>query len=115
MVCLDFLAIQVRDLERAGDFYERHLGMLREAQAVQGVVAFRTATIPFAVREPLPGTDLDAGPVGIGIAASRPSVVVIDISSTNGAGYRANLPRVTPTCRWSCTLVGLQCRISGRP
>jgi predicted enzyme related to lactoylglutathione lyase len=44
--------------------------MQREAQAPPGVIAFKTATIPFAVREPLPGTDLDAGQVGIGIAVS---------------------------------------------
>ncbi len=34
------------------------------------MVAFQTAPIPFAVREPLPGTDLDAGPAGLGVSIS---------------------------------------------
>ncbi|MFG1626780.1 VOC family protein [Kribbella sp. NPDC049227] len=66
----DFLALQVRDLERSADFYEGYLGLEREPAAPPGVIVFRSATIPFAIREPLPGTDLDAGPVGVGIAVS---------------------------------------------
>lgn len=66
----DFLAIQVNDLERSAGFYERELGLQRAAGSPPGVVAFRTLPIPFAVREPLPGTDLDAGPVGLGVSLS---------------------------------------------
>jgi hypothetical protein len=47
----------VRDLER-------------ESSAPPGLVVFRTVPIPFAVREPLPGTDLDAGPPGLGVSVS---------------------------------------------
>jgi len=42
----------------------------RAPGAPTGVVAFRTSTIPFAVREPLAGTDLDAGPPGLGVSLS---------------------------------------------
>ncbi len=31
---------------------------------------FDTKPIPFAVRDPLPGTDLDAGPAGLGVLVS---------------------------------------------
>jgi predicted enzyme related to lactoylglutathione lyase len=66
----DFLAIQVRDLQHSADFYERELGLQRAAGSPPGVVAFQTAPIPFAIREPLPGTDLDAGPAGLGVSLS---------------------------------------------
>ncbi len=66
----DFLAVQVRDVERAAAFYEHKLGLKRAPGAPAGVVAFQTSTIPFAVREPLPGTDLDAGPPGLGVSLS---------------------------------------------
>jgi predicted enzyme related to lactoylglutathione lyase len=66
----DFLSIQVRDLERATAFYERELGLEPAPGSPPGVVAFRTSPIPFAVREPLPGTNLDAGPPGLGVLLS---------------------------------------------
>lgn len=66
----DFLAIQVRDLQRSAGFYERELGLQRAAGSPPGVIAFQTAPIPFAIREPMPGTDLDAGPVGLGVSLS---------------------------------------------
>lgn len=66
----DFLALQVRDLGRSAEFYSSQLGLQRLAGVPPGVVAFETATIPFAVREPLPGTDLDAGPPGLGVSVS---------------------------------------------
>lgn len=66
----DFLGLQVRDLERAAAFYERELGLERMPGAPAGVVAFQTSPIPFAVRDVLPGTDLDAGPVGLGVSVS---------------------------------------------
>ena len=66
----DFLSIQVRDLLRSASFYQRELGLLPMAGSPPGVVAFQTSPIPFAVREPLPGTDLDAGPAGLGVLLS---------------------------------------------
>lgn len=66
----DFLALQVHDLERAAAFYENEIGLRRAPESPPGVIAFVTATIPFAVREPLPGTDLAAGPAGVGVSVS---------------------------------------------
>ncbi|MFK0249668.1 VOC family protein [Amycolatopsis azurea] len=56
----DFFSLQVRDLDRAAAFYETHLGLSRLPVAPPHAVVFGTETIPFAVREPVPGTDLDA-------------------------------------------------------
>ncbi len=68
----DFIALQVRDLERATAFYQQQIG-LKQAQTpegVTGVVVFETSTIPFGLREPLEGTDLEAGPLGLGVSLS---------------------------------------------
>lgn len=64
-----FVALQVRDLERAAPFYETHLGLARAA-GPPGAVVFAAAPIAFAVREPLPGVDLDAASPrpGLGVA-----------------------------------------------
>jgi len=64
----DFLALQVRDLERAADFYENQLGLRRVPASPPGAVVFATEPVAFAVREPLPGVDLDAGSPGLGVA-----------------------------------------------
>jgi len=64
----DFLALQVRDVERAAGFYERELGLRRADASPPDAVVFDTAPVPFAVRTPLPGTDLDAGRPGLGVA-----------------------------------------------
>lgn len=53
----DFLALQVTDLERAADFYDQ-LGLRRADSSPPGAVVFDTGAVSFAVREPLPGTDL---------------------------------------------------------
>ncbi len=66
----DFLALQVRDLDRAADFYRTQLGLTAMPDNPPGAVVFATRPIPFAVREPLPGVDLDA-------AAPRPGVGVV--------------------------------------
>ncbi|GAA0850565.1 VOC family protein [Streptosporangium amethystogenes subsp. fukuiense] len=65
----DFIALQVRDVEAAAAFCEKHLGLRRASASPPGAVVFATAPIPFAVREPLPGMDLDdvARP-GLGVA-----------------------------------------------
>jgi predicted enzyme related to lactoylglutathione lyase len=56
----DFVALQVRDVATAAAFYETHLGLRRAATSPPGAVVFDTAPIALAVREPLPGVDLDA-------------------------------------------------------
>lgn len=65
----DFIALQVRDVRRAAAFYEEHLGLTRAAASPPGAVVFDTHPVPFAVREPLPGVDLDATErPGLGVA-----------------------------------------------
>jgi predicted enzyme related to lactoylglutathione lyase len=65
----DFLALQVRDVHRAAAFYQQHLGLRRAPASPPGAVVFATTPIPFAVRNPLPGVDLDtAGQPGLGVA-----------------------------------------------
>ena len=65
----DFIALQVRDLERAAAFYETHLGLRRAPASPPHAIVFDTKPTSFAVREPLPGVDLDAvGQPGIGVA-----------------------------------------------
>jgi predicted enzyme related to lactoylglutathione lyase len=65
----DFIALQARDVEAAAAFYERQLGLRRAPASPPGAVVFATAPIPFAVREPLPGVNLDAaGRPGAGVA-----------------------------------------------
>jgi predicted enzyme related to lactoylglutathione lyase len=65
----DFIALQVRDVEAAAAFYEKHLGLRRAPASPPGAVVFATEPVPFAVREPLPGVDLDgAARPGLGVA-----------------------------------------------
>lgn len=56
----DFIALQVRDLDRSSAFYETHLELRRAPFSPPHAVVFATTPIAFAVREPLPGVDLDA-------------------------------------------------------
>lgn len=63
-----FLALQVRDIEAAAGFYETQLGLTRAAQSPPGAVVFATSPVAFAVRNPLPGTDLRSGQPGLGVA-----------------------------------------------
>ncbi|GAA3763897.1 VOC family protein [Micromonospora maritima] len=56
----DFIALQVRDVEAAATFYETRLGLRRAPTGPPHAVVFATDPVPFAVREPLPGVDLDA-------------------------------------------------------
>ncbi|MEW2547237.1 VOC family protein [Streptomyces sp. NPDC047002] len=64
----DFIALQVRDVAAAAEFCEKNLGLRRTPAAPPGAVVFDTKPCPMAVREPLPGTDLDAGRPGLGVA-----------------------------------------------
>jgi len=63
-----FIALQVRDVAAAADFYETALGLTRAPASPPGAVVFTTEPIAFAVREPAPGVDLEAGPLGLGVA-----------------------------------------------
>lgn len=57
---VDFIALQVRDLSAAAAFYETRLGLRRAPVSPPHAVVFATTPIAFALREPLPGVDLDA-------------------------------------------------------
>jgi predicted enzyme related to lactoylglutathione lyase len=66
----DFISFQVRDLDAAQAFYERYLGLVRSPAGPPHAVVFTTAPIAFALRDVVPGTDLEAVPQpGVGIAA----------------------------------------------
>lgn len=56
----DFIALQVRDVAASASFYETRLGLRRAHASPPGAVVFATAPVALAVREPLPGLDLDA-------------------------------------------------------
>ena len=82
-----FIALQVRDVEKAAAFYEANLGLTRAAQSPPGAVVFNT-TPAFAVRNPTPGTDLESGPLGLGVAlwmGSNDPQGVHDRLASNGA------------------------------
>lgn len=63
----DFIALQVRDLEKAAAFYEDVVGLTRAPFSPPHAVVFDTQPT-FAVRDPSPGVDLDSGEVGLGVA-----------------------------------------------
>lgn len=63
----DFIALQVRDLEKSATFYEEVVGLARAPFSPPHAVVFDTQPT-FAVREPSPGVDLEAGPLGLGVA-----------------------------------------------
>ena len=66
----DFLVIQLRDLERSADSISVSLESNAGDDSPPAVIAFDTSSLPFAVREPPPGTDLEAGPSGLGVSPS---------------------------------------------
>ena len=63
----DFIALQVRDLEKAAAFYESVVGLGRAPFSPPHAVVFDTQPT-FAVRDAAPGVDLEAGPLGLGVA-----------------------------------------------
>lgn len=63
----DFIALQVRDIERAAAFYEKWLGLTRSPQGPTHAVVFATTPIAFALRDTLPGVDLDEVRPGAGV------------------------------------------------
>ncbi|HEY3339158.1 MAG TPA: VOC family protein [Propionicimonas sp.] len=63
----DFISLQVRDVPASAAFYAKYLGFTRQDGPPHAVV-FGTTPVAFAVRPPLPGTDLDAAtPLGKGV------------------------------------------------
>ena len=65
----DFVSLQVRDLDAAQAFYEHYLGLVRSPAGPPHAVVFETRPIAFALRDVVPGTDLDAGQrPGVGTA-----------------------------------------------
>ncbi|MCR6705165.1 MAG: VOC family protein [Cellulomonas sp.] len=65
----DFVSLQVRDLAASQAFYEQYLGLVRSPAGPPHAVVFETRPIAFAVRDVMPGTDLDSAPrPGIGAA-----------------------------------------------
>ena len=65
----DFVSLQVRDLAASQAFYERYLGLVRSPAGPPHAVVFTTEPIALALRDLVPGTDLDAGPrPGTGVA-----------------------------------------------
>ena len=63
----DFIALQVRDLEKAAAFYETVVGLTRAPFSPPHAVVFDTQPT-FAVRDAAPDVDLEAGPLGLGVA-----------------------------------------------
>ncbi len=64
---LDFVALQVRDMEASRRFYTQQLGLVPAPGSPPHAVVFNTQPIPFAIRTP--SVDLDASPrLGWGVA-----------------------------------------------
>ena len=63
----DFISLQVRDLKKAAAFYENVVGLERAPFSPPHAVVFATQ-LAFAVRDAAPGVDLEAGPLGLGVA-----------------------------------------------
>jgi len=65
----DFVSLQVRDLDASQAFYEQYLGLVRSPAGPPHAVVFDTAPVAFALRDLVPGTDLDAVErPGLGVA-----------------------------------------------
>ena len=56
----DFISLQTRDLAASQAFYEQYLGLVRSPAGPPHAVVFTTTPIAFALRDLVPGTDLDA-------------------------------------------------------
>lgn len=65
----DFISLQVRDLDASQAFYEQYLGLVRSQAGPPHAVVFETSPIAFALRDLVPGVDLDSvSQPGIGAA-----------------------------------------------
>jgi predicted enzyme related to lactoylglutathione lyase len=85
----DFISLQVRDLNRSAAFYERYLGLTRSPAGPPHAVVFATEPAAFAVRDLLPGFDLDAvDQPGAGVALwlhAADAQAIHDALSADGA------------------------------
>jgi len=63
---LDFVALQVPDIEKSAKFYTEVLGLQRAPKSPPDAVLFLTTPIPFAVRKP--HQPLGSSPLGHGVA-----------------------------------------------
>src|SRR3954465_13804563 len=76
----DFISLQARDLDASQAFYERYLGLVRSQAGPPHAVVFETRPIAFALRDVVPGTDLDSvTQPGIGAAIWLHATGVQDI------------------------------------
>lgn len=80
----DFIALQVRDLDAAAAFYEQRLGLTLDPAGPPHAVVYATRPIAFALREPLPGTDLAA-------VSHRGAGVVLWLAADDAEGLHADL------------------------
>lgn len=65
----DFISLQARDLAASQAFYEQYLGLRRSSTGPPHAVVFDTRPIAFALRDVVPGTDLDSvAQPGVGAA-----------------------------------------------
>ena len=56
----DFISLQASDLDASQAFYEKYLGLVRSEAGPPHAVVFETEPIAFALRDVVPGTDLDS-------------------------------------------------------
>lgn len=56
----DFISLQARDLAASQAFYETYLGLVRSPAGPPHAVVFETTPIAFALRDIVPGTDLES-------------------------------------------------------
>jgi len=90
----DFIALQVREVDRAAAFYEDRLGLSRVPASPPGAIVFATTPIPFAVRDPLPGVNLEAADrPGLGVALWLHTT---DAQALHDTLVSAGVPIVTP-------------------
>lgn len=86
----DFVSLQARDLDASRAFYERYLGLVRSPAGPPHAVVFETRPIAFALRDLVPGTDLDAVPQpGLGVAVWLHATDVQDIHDALAADGHA--------------------------
>lgn len=65
----DFISLQTRDLDKAAAFYKQYLGLVQSEAGPPHAVVFDTKPIAFALRDLVPGVDLDSvAQPGIGAA-----------------------------------------------